>query len=197
MLFLPLAFSGFPAHMQRSAMPASDTARTEVEGAGVVLEAVVAREGESIRIDYRIRNTGRVPLLVFDRGDRHAVLTRRQPAGAVGVPALREHADGRATLSHLARALPSPPPTVPPTPLARRIEAGASVEAGFAFSGWLAARPGKVQWCVGIGVADPARLFSADASGEVEVWQADFGYADDQQVLCTPWFDMERGSFEG
>jgi len=28
------------------------------------------------------------------------------------------------------------------------------------------------------------------------VWQADFGYADDQQVLCTPWFDMTRGTFD-
>ncbi|MDR7193676.1 hypothetical protein [Luteimonas terrae] len=174
----------------------SDSARAHVDGKGVALEAVLAREGEGVRVDYRIRNTGTVPLVVFDRGDRHAVLTRRQPSGAVGVPALREHAGMRATLSHVARALPTPAPTVPPTPLARRIAPGAHVDASFGFSNWFASTPALVQWCVGIGIADDARLFSSDDSGDVEVWQADFGYADDQQVLCTPWFDMANGTFE-
>ena len=176
-------------------MPASDSARAHVEAEGVVLEAVFAREGEGVRVDYRIRNTGRVPLVVFDRGDRHAVLTRRQSSGAVGVPSLREYAGTRATLSHVARALPTPAPTVPPIPLVRSIEPGARVDATFSFANWLAATPAQVQWCVGIGVADDARLFASDDSGDVEVWQADFGYADDQQVLCTPWFDMTRGTF--
>lgn len=177
-------------------MPPSDSARAHVDGKGVALEAVFAREGEGVRVDYRIRNTGTVPLVIFDRGDRHAVLTRRQPSGAVGVPALREHAGTRATLSHVARALPTPAPTVPPTPLARRVEAGASVDSTFRFSNWLASTPAQVKWCVGVGIADDTRLFSSDDSGDVQVWQADFGYADDQQVLCTPWFDMANGTFE-
>lgn len=177
-------------------MPPSDSARTHVDAEGVVLEAVFAREGEGVRVDYRIRNTGAVPLVVFDRGDRHAVLTRRQMPGAVGVPSLREYAGTRATLSHVARALPTPAPTVPPTPLARRVAPGASVDATFSFSSWLASTPVQVQWCIGIGSADDARLFASDDSGDVQVWQADFGYADDQQVLCTPWFDMTSGTFE-
>lgn len=177
-------------------MPPSDSARAHVDGKGVALEAVFAREGEGVRVDYRIRNTGTVPLVIFDRGDRHAVLTRRQPSGAVGVSALREHAGTRATLSHVARALPTPAPTVPPTPLARRVEAGASVDSTFRFSNWLASTPAQVKWCVGVGIADDTRLFSSDDSGDVQVWQADFGYADDQQVLCTPWFDMANGTFE-
>ena len=177
-------------------MPPSDSARAHVDAEGVVLEAVFAREGSGVRFDYRIRNTGAIPLVVFDRGDRHAVLTRRQVSGAVGVPALREEGGARATLSHVARALPTPAPTLPPTPLARRIEPGQSVDTTFGFSGWLHAMPARVQWCVGIGVADDARLFSPDDSGDIEVWQADFGYAEDQQVLCTPWFDMTSGTFE-
>lgn len=177
-------------------MPPSDSARAHVDAEGVGLEAVFAREDEGVRVDYRIRNTGTVPLVVFDRGDRHAVLTKRMASGAVGVPALREYAGTRATLSHVARALPTPAPTVPPTPLARRVEPGASVDATFRFSNWLASTPAQVQWCVGIGIADDARLFASDDSGDVQVWQADFGYADDQQVLCTPWFDMTSGTFE-
>jgi len=177
-------------------MPSSDSARAHVDAEGAVLEAVFAREDEGIRIDYRIRNTGSAPLVVFDRGDRHAVLTRRQAAGDVGVPSLQEHAGTRATLSHVARALPTPAPTLPPTPLARRVAPGESVDATFGFSGWLGATPAQVRWCIGIGIADDARLFSPDDSGDVEVWQADFGYADDQQVMCTPWFDMASGTFE-
>lgn len=177
-------------------MPPSDSARAHVDGKGVALEAVFAREGEGVRVDYRIRNTGTVPLVVFDRGDRHAVLTKRMVSGDVGVPALRAHAGTRATLSHVARALPTPAPTVPPTPLARRVEAGASVDSTFRFSNWLASTPAQVKWCVGVGIADDTRLFSSDDSGDVQVWQADFGYADDQQVLCTPWFDMANGTFE-
>lgn len=177
-------------------MSPSDSTRTHVDAEGVALEVVFARGGEGVRVNYRIRNTGTVPLVVFDRGDRHAVLTRRQASGAVGVPSLREYAGTRATLSHVARPLPKPAPTVPPTPLVRRVEPGGSVDATFGFSNWLAATPAQVQWCVGIGIADDARLFSPDDSGGVHVWQADFGYADDQQVLCTPWFDMARGTFE-
>jgi len=177
-------------------MPVSDIARATIEGEGVTVEVALSREGQGLRVDYRIQNTGTVPLLVFDRGDRHAVLTRRQLSGAVGVPMMREEPGGRATLLHVARALPVPPPTVPPTPLARRVDPGTRVDGGFVFSGWLSARPRQVRWCVGIGAADEQRMFSPDATGEVQVWQADFGYADDQQVLCTPWFDMESGTFE-
>jgi len=176
-------------------MPSTDSDRVHVEAEGVVLEAVFVREGEGIRVDYRIRNTGTRALLVFDRGDRHAVLTRRQTSGDVGVPMLQEQVGARATLSHLARALPAPAPTVPPTPLARRVAVGDSVDATFGFSNWLAGTPVQVRWCIGIAAADDARLFLPDASGAVEVWQADFGYADDQQTLCTPWFDMVSATF--
>ena len=176
-------------------MPPTDSARAHVEADGVVLEAVFAREGAGLRVDYRIRNTGKDALVVFDRGDRHAVLTKRMAPGDVGVPTLETRDGGRAVLSHVARALPTPAPTVPPTPLARRLPAGETVDATFAFSNWLDA-PTQVQWCIGVAPADDARLFSPEDTGAVEVWQADFGYADDQQVLCTPWFDMARGTFD-
>ena len=176
-------------------MSSTDSARAHVEADGVVLEAVFAREGAGLRVDYRIRNTGGNTLVVFDRGDRHAVLTRRQAAGDVGVPLLETRDDGRVVLSHIARALPTPSPTVPPTPLARRIAPGEGVDATFAFANWLDA-PTHVQWCIGVAAADEARLFAPEVTDAVEVWQADFGYADDQQVLCTPWFEMARGTFE-
>lgn len=176
-------------------MPPTDSARAHVDAQGIALEAVFTRDQRRLRVDYRIRNTGAVAIVVFDRGDRHAVLTRRQTAGAIGAP-MQAQADGRATLSHVARALPRPVPTVAPTPLARWIAPGGTADASFEFANWMPDTPAQVQWCVGIGVADEARLFLPDDSGDTEVWQADFGYADDQQVLCTPWFDMARGTFD-
>ncbi|WP_180545689.1 hypothetical protein [Luteimonas deserti] len=46
-------------------------------------------------------------------------------------------------------------------------------------------RPGQV-----------SRLCRSETHGDVVLWEADFGYTDDQVRLCTPWFDMTSGRFE-
>lgn len=170
-------------------------AHVRVDAAGITLDADIRMRGTTLHVDYRLANTGDVAMLVFDRGDRHAVLTRRQTAGSVGLPFLREDEGGRITLSHVARALPKPSPTVPPTPLARQLDAGAAYEDTFTFSTWLADVPLQLRWCVGVAPVDPARLFSPETVGDIEIWQADFAFADAQTLLCTPWFDVANGTF--
>ncbi|WP_394002036.1 hypothetical protein ACF3M1_15175 [Luteimonas sp. WGS1318] len=169
--------------------------RVHIEADGIALDAVFELQGEALQVRYRLRNAGDDAVAVFDRGDRRAVLTKRQAAGAVGVPFLRDEAVGRVTLLHVAQALPTPSPTVPPTPLARRLDADAEIEGAFAFSQWLGAPPAQVRWCLGVAPFDPARLFAPETVDGIEVWQADFAFADVQVLICTPWFDMARRVF--
>ncbi len=176
-------------------MPTSDSARAQVDAAGVSVDTVFDVRGEVLHVRYRLRNTTGAPVAVFDRGDRHAVLTGRQANGAAGVPYLREDGDGRVTLAHVARSLPSPPPTVPPTPLARRLDAGAAIEGEFAFSQWLGDPPAQVRWCLGLAPFDPARMVVPETVDGTGIWQADFAFADEQALACTPWFDVARGQF--
>jgi hypothetical protein len=177
-------------------MTPTDTARAHVDADGVALEAVFAATARgALEVRYRLRNTGSVALAVFDRGDRHAVLTGRQKPGAAGIPYLREEGEGRITLSHVAQSLPSPAPTVPPTPLARRVEPGGELVGEFVFSQWLSDAPAAVRWCLGVAPADAARLLAPEPGDDGEVWRADFAFADIQRLLCTPWFDLARGVF--
>ncbi|MCD9029667.1 hypothetical protein LDO26_15850 [Luteimonas sp. BDR2-5] len=177
-------------------MTSDDSARTEVSAAGVELQVTFEpRDDGALHVRYRLHNTGDVPLAVFDRGDRHAVLTKRQVTGAIGVPFARANEPGQVTLLHVAQALPQPAPTVPPTPLARRLNPGASDEADFTFSQWLDDPPRQVRWCLGVAPFDEARTFLPETVDGREVWQADFAYADDQQLLCTPWFDVAAKRF--
>ncbi|KLJ02501.1 hypothetical protein [Luteimonas sp. FCS-9] len=177
-------------------MTPTDTARAHVDAEGAALDAVFAATARgTLEVRYRLRNTGNAALAVFDRGDRHAVLTGRQMQGAAGIPYLRDEGEGRVTLSHVAQSLPTPAPTVPPTPLARRVEPGGELAGEFAFSQWLGDTPVAVRWCLGVAPADAARLLSPEAGEDGEVWRADFAFADAQRLLCTPWFDLVRGTF--
>ncbi|MCD9006255.1 hypothetical protein LDO31_08410 [Luteimonas sp. XNQY3] len=177
-------------------MTSDDNARTGVSAAGVELQATFEpRDDGALHVRYRLHNAGDVALAVFDRGDRHAVLTKRQTPGAIGVPVARDDAPGRVTLLHGARALPQPSPTVPPTPLARRLDPGASDEAGFTFSQWSGDPPLQLRWCLGVAPFDEARMFQPETVDGRVTWQADFAYADDQQLLCTPWFDVAARRF--
>lgn len=180
----------------RIPMTSDDSARTEVSAPGVTLQAgFTSGESGALHVHYRLHNSGSVPLAVFDRGDRHAVLTKRQAPGAMGLPFVREDAPGRVSLLHVVRALPQPAPTVPPTPLARRLDAGASSEGDFTFTQWLSDPPRQVRWCLGVAPFDEARMVLPETVDGLEVWQADFAYADDQQLLCTPWFHVAAGRF--
>lgn len=195
----------FAAHAAGAQPPTETTpmqeedqvARTTVEGDGARLEVAFDPDGSALAVRYRIRNTGTAELAVFDRGDRHAVLTRRLVAGEVPPPRFDAGPDGL-LLSHVARGLPRPTPTVPPVPLAARLAAGQALDGAFAFDLSLASSEGprRVRWCLGVAPFDGSQFDAAESAGEVAVWTAPFEMAQAQQRLCTPWFDLDAGTFD-
>lgn len=175
----------------------SEAPATTIEGDGVRIEAAFETgAGGPLRVRYRVHNTGGADLAVFDRGNRHAVLTKRQKTGEVGEPGFREDGDGGLVLSHVARPLPDPSPTLPPTPLAARLAPGQALEGSFSFSPLVGEQPRRLRWCLGVAAFDEAQFRSPEQAGAVEVWQASFALADSQQTLCTPWFDVDAGAFQ-
>jgi len=188
--------AGAQANMESTHMHEEDrVARTSVDGEGARLEVAFDPDGDALAVRYRISNTGDVPLAVFDRGDRHAVLTKQLVAGEVPAPHF-EDADGGLVLSHVARALPDPAPTLPPVPLASRLAAGAALDGAFAFDLSLGTSANRVRWCLGVAAFDEAQFEASESMGEVAVWTAPFAMAAAQQLLCTPWFDVAAGVFE-
>lgn len=169
-------------------------ARTTVEGEGVRLEVAFDPGGDALAVRYRVSNTGASPIAVFDRGDRHAVLTKKLVAGEVGAPRFEETPEG-VVLSHQARALPDPAPTLPPVPLAARLAAGEALDGAFAFDLSLANDAAQVRWCLGVAPFDADRFDASESAGDVPVWTAPFAIAEAQQLLCTPWFDVAAGAF--
>ena len=182
-------------------MPSSkkegNPARTVVEGEGARLQATFGFDDAKQRLSvrYRIANTGDVPLAVFDRGNAHAVLTKRQTAGAVSAPLMKRDG-GDVTLSHIALPLPTPAPTVPPTPLAAKVEAGAGLEGAFDFNLSLADAPKRVRWCLGVAPFAEDEFTASKRSGEAPVWSASVAAVERQRTLCTPWYDLVGGAFE-
>ncbi len=171
-------------------------ARTRIDGEGATLEVAFDPDGKRLAVRYRISNAGDASLAVFDRGDRHAVLTGRLKAGEVPAPHFEQADDVSLTLSHVARALPQPTPTVPPVPLATRLAPGASVDGAFEFDLSLAVGLERVRWCLGVAPFDETTFEASESEGEVAVWTASFDVAESQQRLCTPWFDVAAGGFE-
>lgn len=186
-----------PPSGESAAMPSSEQARTVVEGEGARLEAAFGFDAEKQRLSvrYRIANTSDAPLAVFDRGNAHAVLTKRQTAGAVGAPLLKQDG-GDATLSHIALPLPTPAPTVPPTPLAAKLEAGAQLEGAFEFNLSLADATKRVRWCLGVTTFGEGDFGRTGRESDMPVWTATAAAVARQRTLCTPWFDLAAKSFE-
>jgi len=191
----PLAMSALLlAGTLQAAMP---TAITQSRRAGAVLTAEFGYDPQrrALRVDYRVRNDGAEPLAVFDRGDRHAVASGRQRAGAVAAPSWQSLGAGDLQLSHVAEPLPRPAPVSPPTPLALKLAPGAQAAGSFDFALPQAQAPQRLRWCLGVARFDPDQLDDPQRYGEVEVWRASFALAQTQQRLCTPWFDLGRGAF--
>ncbi|MGY1530272.1 hypothetical protein [Luteimonas sp. A649] len=187
---------GAQANTESTQMHEEDrVARTSVDGEGARLEVAFDPDGDALAVRYRISNTGQAPMAVFDRGDRHAVLAKTLVAGEVPVPRFEE-AEGGLVLSHGARPLPSPAPTVPPVPLASRLASGAALDGAFAFDLSLAGKVDRVRWCLGVAAFDDALFETSESMGDVAVWTAPFEMAEAQQLLCTPWFDVAAGVFE-
>lgn len=170
---------------------------TRVESDGFVLDVrFEARAGAPLYVHYRLQNTGREPLVVFDRGDRHAVLTKRQTMGDIGQPGSRDEGNGDVTLSHVARPLPEPPPTLPPVPLAAKLPAGGILEGTFSASPMTLDPPKRLRWCLGVSAFEPAHFSSSEQVDGVDIWHASFDEASRQTTVCTPWFDIANSAFE-
>ena len=178
-------------------MPDSIQLATVADGP-VRLAAGFAYEPRSgtVQVRYRVENTGTQAVAVFDRGHRHAALTGRQQPGAVGEPTFVEERPGEVTLRHVALPLPDPAPTSPPTPMAARLEPGASLEGTFAYAPPTDAEPRRVRWCLGVAPFDADLFDMREDVGGVSVWRASFDVVDRQQQLCTPWYDVAAGAFE-
>ena len=182
-------------------MNAASPASTRVDDADAQLEASVASPApDTVQVRYRLRNAGAAPLAVFDRGDRHAVLTGRQPAGAVGVPTFEDVGGGDVVLRHVAS--PSQRggftgPTLPATPLALKLAPGDTLAGEFLFSIPASMPPRRVRWCLGVAAFDGAHFFSPETTADGEVWQANDSALRAQRTLCTPWFDLASGAFTG
>ena len=177
--------------------PENEPARVAVDGAGARLEVAFDLGPDSqLAVRYRVNNTGDAAIAVFDRGDRQAVLAKTLKAGDVPPPQ-SEQSGADLELRHAARPLPSPSPTVPPTPMAARVVPGGIVEGAFPYDLTLARGVERVRWCVGVGPFAEADFGDPQQLDEREVWRASFAAVDTQQMLCTPWYTVATRSFDG
>ncbi len=149
----------------------------------------------SLQVRYRLDNTSGGALAVFDRGNAHAVGTGRLQLGQVGAPTQRQQG-GDVELFHVVSPLPNPSPTAPPTPLALRLEPGAQVEASFRAHLLGADAPARLRWCLGLMRFDEGAMRRSTETEAGPVWLASFGASELQQVLCTPWYEVEAGRFQ-
>lgn len=179
-----------------AAMP--DAANVVVEGRDATLEVRFDYAGatDTLVVAYRLRNTGDVALMVFDRGNRHAVMAGRLVQGTVPAPLFSVHG-GDVALSHRALPLPLPAPTVPPLPLATRLAPGETLQGGFEYASLTAQAPVRLRWCLGVAsfAQDDFRALESRPSQERDVWQASFAVVERQQLLCTPWYEVAAGAF--
>lgn len=180
-----------------SETPAMSSNATRVESDDVVVDVrFEARDGAPLEIHYRLHNTGAAPLAVFDRGNRHAVLTKRHATGDIGQPGTRDEGNGDITLSHVASPLPDPSPTLPPVPLAAKVESGGVLEGRFTASPMTLEAPRRLRWCLGVSAFDAARFSAPEQVDGIEIWHASFDEAARQKTVCTPWFDIASNAFE-
>ncbi|HJR74039.1 MAG TPA: hypothetical protein VJ806_10425 [Luteimonas sp.] len=179
-----------------TAMPAEDRSIAHVADADAALEARFEyAEGAPLKVTYRLRNQGKAPLMVFDRGNRHAVLTKKLTQGDVAAPTFTQE-DADLTLSHRALPLAKPHPIIPPTPLASRVEPGATLQGEFEFSLLTDVPVERVRWCLGVvPFADDFKALKPEPN-KPEVWLGSLSHADRQRMLCTPWFDLPTEAFE-
>lgn len=188
-------------HPETTPMPRTETA---TRAATTVVNADDARlqagfdydpASGTLHVRYRVSNQGDGPLAVFDRGDRQGVLTKRQAAGAVPSPLFTVDGNGEITLGHEALPLPQPSPTLPPVPLAAKLDAGGALAGEFSFTPPVSGAARRLRWCLGVAAFNDRDYTAPERFGEVEVWRASFAVVDAQQRLCTPWFELATGTF--
>lgn len=192
--------TGSPATMQTgedAAMPdAGNVAVVGGHGATLEVRFDYTTATDALTVAYRLRNTGDVALMVFDRGNRHAVMAGRLVQGEVPAPQFSMRG-GDVALSHRALPLPMPTPTVPPLPLATRVAPGDALQDGFEYVSLTAQAPRRLRWCLGVTpfVQEDFRKLEPVTARARDVWQASFAVAGRQQLLCTPWYDVAASAF--
>lgn len=150
-----------------------------------------ADDGRTLRVDYAVANPSDQTMLVFDRGDTHAVVTGRQQAGAIVLPLVSE-SGGDVTLLHQGVPQSQAGVTLPAIPLVLQVEAGKGYEGSFVLPlPRLAAGAGRyerVRYCLGLALLDEPLPDYAHFEGGV--WQVRPDLLDAQQVTCTPWTSL-------
>lgn len=174
--------------------PMQDSNTTTVSSPLATLHVTVAfdRQQQKLAIVWKLDNTGKQALAVFDRGTTLQWNRRPLDAGQVA-DVMREEDGGTMVLSHRAEALSDPAPTVPPIPLAGRVGAGASRKADFDVD--LLKMPSKVRYCLGVTPFDEDGFTPAEKAGD-GTWRASFKVVGKQTLLCTPPYDVDSGRFE-
>ncbi len=149
-----------------------------------------------IDVRYRLRNTdASSPLMVFDRGDLHAISTGRHTFGAVGVPKMIENGQD-IELVHATAHLPARAPTSPPTPIAIQVEPGAELSGHFKFALKGITIPKRLRWCLGVMPMDEAYMDSPNDTPDGRIWRVSFAAVEKQRMVCTPWYDVATAAFE-
>ncbi len=147
-------------------------------------------------VRYVLRNDGPELLIVFDRGTVHDISIGRQALGEIGVP--RQEVSGEdVTLVHAAVPLPEPSPTSPPSPLGIELAPGASLAGRFQVMLRGPSLPKRLRWCVGVMRVGDAYMESPLQTKAGKLWSASFAVVEKQQRICTSWYDVESGRFEG
>lgn len=149
-----------------------------------------------IDVRYRLRNASQSSaLVVFDRGNLHAIDIGRQKFGEVGVPKMIENGED-IELVHAVAPLPSPAPTAPPTPIAIQVEPGAELTGHFKFALKGITIPKRLRWCVGVMAFDEAYMDSPHNTADGRIWRVSFAAVDKQRMVCTRWYDVATAAFE-
>lgn len=168
--------------------------RIEVDALSLDIEVGYDAARREFGVRYALRNAGKGPVAVFDRGDRAQLASGRLIPGAVPQPVYESGADGDLTLLHVARPLPQPAPILPPTPIAARLDPGAELRGRF-IAELFAAPPRRLRWCLGVADFDPLAFDQPQDLDGLSLWRASFAIVDRQRRLCTPWFDLAAGAF--
>lgn len=174
----------------------ADLARTTVRGQAATVEVEMGFDAAtgSVDVRYRLHNNDKTKALaVFDRGNRHEVSIGRQTLGAIAAPTWKGMGE-EVELFHVAAPLPNPTPISPPSPLALEVAAGGELRGGFKFA-LLSGAPKRLRWCLGVLPWQASYFDSPSATDAGKIWRASFAVANEQETLCTPWYDVAKAAF--
>ncbi len=173
-------------------------AKTHVRGAfGAELAAEFdyAAASRIIEVRYTLRNGGDTALAVFDRGDGNAIAAEHHALGDVGIPNMEIDGDD-VSIVHAVRPLPDIDIASPPTPVAIEVPPGGSIDGRFRFALKGVVVPKRLRWCVAVMRIGDAQMHSPKETKIGRLWSASFAVVEQQQRICTPWYDVASARFD-